>query len=241
MGTTTRPLAVVTGASSGIGRALAAMLGARGLRVWLVGRDVDRLEAAAREVDAAGGRASVVRADLTVDGDVAAVVDAVCAETDGLDVLVHAAGVAVADAGPSPTVGELAAHHAVNATAPAQLTAGLRSLVVARRGLVIVVNSVAGLRDAPGFHAYAGSKHAARAWADLLRAELAGHGVRVCSLYPTQVATPMQEAICVARGAPYEPDPLLQPEDLVAIVGFVLDHPGFEVTDLSVRSARVSS
>lgn len=217
------------------------MLGARGMRVWLVGRDVARLDAAAHEVDAAGGHARVLRADLVRDGDIAAVLDTVCAEADGIDVLVHAAGVAVADAGPSPTAGEVAAHHAVNATAPARLTAGLRPLVVARGGLVMVVNSAAGLRDVPGFHAYAGSKHAARAWADSLRAEFAGHGVRVCSLYPTQVATPMQEAICVARGATYEPDPLLQPEDLVAIVGFVLDHRGFEVTDLSVRSARLSS
>jgi NADP-dependent 3-hydroxy acid dehydrogenase YdfG len=232
--------ALVTGASSGIGRALAVTLGARGMRVWLVGRDAPRLGAAERDVVAAGGEANVVRADLVRDGDLAAIVDAVTSQTDGLDVLVHAAGIAVADNGGAPTAEEIDAHHAVNASAPQRLTAGLRGLVEARHGMVVVINSAAGLRDAPGFEAYARSKHATRAWADTLRIELTGRGVRVCSIYPSQVASPMQEAIYAARGAAYEPDVLLQPDDLSLIVGLLLDHPELEVTDLSIRSARVS-
>jgi NADP-dependent 3-hydroxy acid dehydrogenase YdfG len=236
--------ALVTGASSGIGRELAVLLGSRGMRVWLVGRASDRLREVARAVREAGGEPYVVRADLQRDDDLAAVVDAVgigAGAPDGLDVLVHAAGVASADAGAAPSADEIAWHHAVNTRAPEQLTTGLRAAVQRRRGLIVVVNSVSGLRDVPGFQAYALSKQAARAWADALRSELAATGVRVCSIYPTQVASPMQAAICAARGAPYEPDALLQPTDLAALVGFVLDHPAIDVTDVSVRSARAAT
>ena len=230
--------ALVTGASSGIGRAIAAMLAARHLDVWIVGRDTARLAATATEVRAAGGEPHVVRADIAHDAGIETVLRTVHRETDRLDVVVHAAGVAYATSATAEAdEGAFDAHFAVNTRAPMRITAGVLRTVQRAHGLVVVVNSVAALRTAPGFATYASSKSAVKAWADALREEVAGRGVRVCSVYPGQVATDMQAAIYAARGEAYHPERLLQVGDVAELVAFAFDHPTVDITDLRVRSA----
>lgn len=235
-----RPVALVTGASNGIGRASASALAARGAHVVLVGRDHARLADAAAEVIAAGGTAEPLVADLGTDAGVAAVVAHVRANVEQLAVVVHAAGIAEATSSITPSApGATAtfdAHFALNVRAPMQLTGALVDLVERAQGLVVAIGSVAARRAAPGFATYAASKSAMTAWADALREELAGRGVRVSALHPGQVATAMQAAIYEARGDAYHPDRLLQPEAIAALVAFAYDHPELEITDLTVRS-----
>ena len=229
--------AVVTGASNGIGRAISVALAASRMDLWLAGRDEKRLDATAATAISLGSRARVIVADFERDDDIAALVEVVNNECEQLDVLVHAAGVARADDAGSAEL-PLAAHHAVNTRAPRVITAAVQPLLLRARGMVVVVNSVAALRDSPGFTSYAASKVAAKSWADALRVELAGRGVRVCSLFPGQVATDMQRAIYAHGGDAYEPDRLLQPADIAAVVAFMNDHPQMELTEVMLRSAQ---
>ena len=236
-----RPLvAVVSGASNGIGRATAVALGARGMHVWLVGRDVVRLEQTAEAVRAAheDARAHPCVADLTVRAEVDALAARLLAAGDELAVLVHAAGVAQATTSAASAADDFDAHHLINVRAPMQLTEALLPLVRRARGAVVVVNSMSALQVAAGFAGYASSKAAARSWADVLRAEEALRGVRVCSVYPAQVATDMQEAIVRARGGTYDPGSMLQASDVADLVGYVVDHPWIELADVTVRRAK---
>jgi short-subunit dehydrogenase len=244
-----RPLAVVTGASRGIGRAVVDELVAHGHDIVAVARDAAALAALAGTVHAAhavttgerpGPDATEVHAvvaDLATVGGVDAAIAEVRALGRPLDVLVHSAGVAYAGPSTGGADEAFAEHSAINVGAPMRLTAGLVDLVRAAQGLIVVVSSAAALRVAGGFAAYAASKSALRAWTETLRVELAGQGVRITSIYPGQVATDMQEAIYAVRGDAYDPSVLLDARDVASVVGYVVERPAVELTDVSMRSA----
>lgn len=230
--------ALVTGASSGIGRAIALELAAAGVGVWLVARRVDALEATAAEVRRRGGGACawIFPLDVGNDEDLGRLRDRLEKENHGLDILVHAAGThflgAVADA----PVAQLDQQYRVNVRGPYLVTQLLLPLLRSRRGQIVFVNSTVGLQARAGVGAYAASKHALRALADALRDEVNPDGVRVLSVYPGRTATPQQEAIHAEEGKPYRPEGLLQPEDVATAVvhALAMDRTA-EVTDLRVR------
>ncbi len=204
-----RPLALVTGASRGIGAAVARALAPR-YDLLLGGRDGDALAAMAGELP--GSRPWPV--ELTDP-------EALAAATAGigsLDVLVHSAGVShigtVADTPAAVWRGQFE----VNVVAIAELTRLLLPALRAARGHVVLINSGAGLSARPGWGAYAASKFALRAFGDSLRAEEAPNGVRVTSVHPGRTATDMQRAVRVAEDAPYEPTRYLAPESVAGVV-----------------------
>lgn len=228
--------ALVTGASSGIGRAIALELAAAGVSVGLVARRADALETTAAAARQSGALAWTSPLDLGNDEQLRRLRDRLVNEGHGLDILVHAAGThflgAVADA----PVAQLDQQYTVNVRAPYLLTQLLLPLLRLRRGQIVFVNSTVGLQARAGVGAYAASKHALRALADALRDEVNPHGVRVLSVYPGRTATPQQEAIHAEEGKPYRPEGLLQPEDVAAAVvhALAMDRTA-EVTDLRVR------
>jgi NAD(P)-dependent dehydrogenase (short-subunit alcohol dehydrogenase family) len=195
---------LVTGAASGIGQELADRLAERGDRVVRLTRDV---------VDLADATA-VVRwaSDFAED-------------LERLDSLVHSAG--TVDLGPVAELGVETWQRqiAVNLTAPALLTAPLLPALRAAGGTVVFVNSSAGLVANPGWSAYTASKFGLRALADSLRAEEAGTGVRVTTVYPSRTATPMQEKVHEQEGRTYDPSRWLRPATVVDSVLHVLDLP----------------
>jgi NADP-dependent 3-hydroxy acid dehydrogenase YdfG len=102
----------------------------------------------------------------------------------------------------------------------------------------VFVNSSQGLRAQPNGGAYAATKHALKAIADSLRQEVNADGVRVLSIYPGRTATPKIEALCQIMDRPYEPELLLQPEDIAQIVVDTLRLPRTaEVTNIEIRPA----
>ena len=118
-----------------------------------------------------------------------------------------------------------------NALGPLALTALLLPLL-APGGTIVFINSSQGLSARKGAGAYAASKHALRAIADALRADLDGRGIRVTSIYPGRTATPMQQGLYASRNEPYHPELLLQPETIADLVlGVVSLPPAAEVTD----------
>ncbi len=232
-------VAVVTGASGGVGRALALALATGGAAVGLVGRKPQALAGLAGEVDRAGGRGFVFEADLAAEGTVEALADALGRDPGRLDILVHSAGVYVRGRVADTTAAVLDAQYAVNVRAPYALTRALLPLLRTARGQVVFINSTVGLRAAPGVTAYAAAKHALRAVADGLREEVNADGVRVLSVFLGRTATPMQAAIHAAEGRAWEPGRLVQPEDVAAVVLAALALPRTaEVTDLALRPLR---
>lgn len=233
--------AIVTGASSGIGRAIALALAAQRATVCLVGRDRKRLASTARSAEASSPRVLVQQADLGREDEVDDLARRLQAEFANLDVLVHSAGTLRPGSYAETTAQDLDLLYRVNARAPYCLTRALLPLLRASRGQVVFINSSAGLRAGMANGLFASTKHALRALADSLRDEVNADGIRVLSVYPGRVATPTQRELFAREGKPYDPALLLQPEDVAAMVIAALSLPhGAEVTDISMRPARKS-
>ena len=236
MNTLDKQLAVVTGASSGIGRALALELAAHGASVCLVGRQLETLEAVAAAAEGEAKQKYCYRADLSVSSEVDDLVARINRELPPVDILVHCAAVIALGpvASASPTQFDL--HYQTNLRAPYVLTQGLLPGLKARQGQVLFVNSSAGLAAKANAAQYAASKHALKALADSLREEVNPAGVRVLSLFPGRTASPMQAAVHAAEGKAYQPQLLAQPADIAALAVHALTLPrSIEVTEISMR------
>jgi NADP-dependent 3-hydroxy acid dehydrogenase YdfG len=238
-------VAVVTGASSGIGRAIALRLVADGAQVTAVGRDKTRLDAlpaalAAGVTAPAGrpGRISPAQVDLTDDEARAALVAGLLAGPR-VDIVVHSAGeYANGPHADAPLTG-LDTLYQANVRAPYALTQELLPALRAGGGDVIVINSSQGLRAGPSCGQFAATQQALKAFTDSLRQEVNADGVRVCSIHPGRTATPRQERLFAQEGRPYPGDLLLQPEDVAEVVATVLAlPPTAEVTDIQIRPAK---
>jgi NAD(P)-dependent dehydrogenase (short-subunit alcohol dehydrogenase family) len=231
----TDQVAVVTGAGSGIGRAIVAELAGAGARVGLVGRDRDALGASAEE---AGGRTLLFQCDLEKDLDIAQLAERVRREAGGVDILVHSAAAYFQEPLATAPVEHFDAQYRVNLRAPFLLTQALLPLVVRRRGQVVFINSSTGVRARAGVTQYAAVKHGLKGLADALREEVNGAGVRVISVYPGQTATPMQQKRYAIEGKAYDGTKLIQPRDVAeAVAGALRMGRTGEVTDLFVRPA----
>jgi short-subunit dehydrogenase len=238
-GEAARRRALVTGATQGIGRAVAASLAARGWDLVVAGRRPGALDEATASLTALGAEVTALEADLARPPDLDRLVEA----TEGggtLDLIVHAAGL-FSRAPWSETGDQVSALMGVNYEAPARLTGALLPLLVRSRGHVVFVNSTAGLLpQTPGagaqVGAYVASKAALRALADSLRGEVSRQGVRVTTIFPGSTATPMQKVMHEELGRAYEPDRLMAPEDVAAMVVAVVELPAkLEVSDIIMR------
>lgn len=218
---------LLTGAGSGIGELLARALLERGDEVLVVARSAQRAE----EMAAALPGAQPLVADLASPGSVESL------DLPGrLDSVVHAAGVVELGAVADLSVQAWSEQLQVNLVAPAVLTRVALPALRAARGTVVLVNSGAGLFAHPQWSAYAASKHGLRAFADSLRGEEAGHGVRVSSVYPGRTATPMQEKVHAQEGKEYDAADWVQPSTVVEAILHVLDLPGdATIPDLTVK------
>lgn len=224
---------VVTGASSGIGAAVARLLADEGVTVHLLGRNDASLAAAADEVRARGAVAEVHAFDLTDDATVAAFAERV---PDGPDLLVHSAGIALLGRHEAFPVADLDRQFRVNVRAPFVLTQALLPGLRSARGLVVFLNSGAGWSAKAGWGGYAMSKFALRAQADSLRAEEAGNGVRVTSVYPGRTATPMQREVRRQEGGAYQEDAYVPVDEVARVILAVASlAPAATVPDVSVR------
>jgi NADP-dependent 3-hydroxy acid dehydrogenase YdfG len=187
----TRPIAVITGASSGIGAATAARLATEGFHVVLAARRADRLATLVDRIRTGGGQATAVPADVTSAGDVAALAAAV-AELDGeLTLLVNNAGGARgAEPIESADVEDWRWMYEVNVAGTLRVTqALLPALEASGAGTVVVLSSTAGLIVYEGGAGYAAAKHAQTALAETLRLELCGRPIRVVEIDPGMVRT----------------------------------------------------
>ncbi|RNL80492.1 SDR family oxidoreductase [Nocardioides marmorisolisilvae] len=204
---------MVTGAGSGIGADLAARLEARGDRVVRVTRDVVDLA----DADAVRRWAEAL-------------------DEPRLDSLVHMAGTVELETVADLDVSSWRRQIEVNLTAPAVMTGPLLPALRAAGGTVVFVNSSAGLVANAEWSAYAASKFGLRALADALRAEEAGSGVRVTTIFPSRTATPMQEKVHEQEGRTYDATRWIQPGTVTDSILHVLDlPPDASVPELTIR------
>lgn len=186
-----RPIAVITGASSGIGAATARRLATERFHVVVAARRADRLATLVEEIRAGGGQATPVPADVTSADDVAKLAAAV-AELDGdVTLLVNNAGGARGlDPIESASVEDWQWMYDVNVAGTLRVTqALLPALDASGAGTVVVLGSTAGLIVYEGGAGYAAAKHAQAALAETLRLELCGRPVRVVEIDPGMVRT----------------------------------------------------
>jgi short-subunit dehydrogenase len=200
---------VVTGASSGIGRALAVELAGQGARLALAARDEARLQETASAVRAAGGEALVVPADVTKVDDCRRLVERAVQSFGGLDVLVNNAGITAI--GAFEELQDLAVVEQVmrvNYLGSVYPTHFALPHLRKSRGLVAMIASLTALTGVPTRAAYAASKHAVLGFSDSLRVELRGSGVGVTVVCPDFVVSEIQKRGLGPDGRPIGRSPL---------------------------------
>jgi NAD(P)-dependent dehydrogenase (short-subunit alcohol dehydrogenase family) len=174
-------VAVVTGASSGIGAALCREVVLRGGNVVLVARRAERLSALVEEL---GAGAVAVQGDVTRDGDVRRAVATAVEQFGGVDILFANAGFAVAGAVRDLSLDDYRRQFETNVFGVLRSVKEAMPELEARRGCIGIVGSVNGYVSIPGWSAYCMSKHAVRSLAESLRLELLPRGVSVTHLAP---------------------------------------------------------
>jgi NADP-dependent 3-hydroxy acid dehydrogenase YdfG len=187
----TKNIAIVTGASSGIGAATARRLATEGFHVVLAARRADRIEALAKEITDGGGAATPVTCDVTKADDVAALATVVDRIEGPATLLVNNAGGAHgAEPVETGKVEDWQWMYDVNVLGTLRVTqALLPALEASTRGTVVVMSSTAGLIVYEGGAGYAAAKHAQTALAETLRLELCGRPIRVIEIDPGMVRT----------------------------------------------------
>lgn len=184
-------VALVTGASSGIGTGVALALAGKGVKVGLAARRTDRLQAVLQEIQQMGGEGIAITMDIadkvSVEQGVAALVNAF----GNIDILINNAGVMLISDVDALKTDEWEQMIDVNIKGVLNVTAAvLPHLTAQQSGHIINVSSIAGRKLFKGYSVYCATKHAVAAFSDILRMEIAPqHKIRVTSIQPGAVAT----------------------------------------------------
>jgi len=176
---------LITGASGGIGSAIARQLAERGAAVVLVGRDPMKLKSLAEDLKYTRARVRQLEADITAPGMPACIVRRALEQVDSIDILINCAGVQNFGFSTEETADQTAALFGVNTVAPiALINAVLPHMLARRSGQIVNVGSIFGSIGFPCFASYSASKFALRGFSEALRRELTGTGVGVTYVAP---------------------------------------------------------
>jgi NAD(P)-dependent dehydrogenase (short-subunit alcohol dehydrogenase family) len=212
-------VALITGASSGIGEGIAKMLAAEGVKVALVARRHHELERVAEDIRCQGGTALIAPADLQDEQALRAVVEQTCAMLGPVDILVNSGGIAYTTPIHETDMQVWDACLQVNLRAPTLLCAAvLPGMRARKRGSIVNISSEAGLFIYEGMGAYAISKHGLRVLTELIQQENQECGLKAWAICPGFVDTPL--AAAWARDA--NPHNFLRVEEVVDLVRFLL-------------------
>jgi 3-oxoacyl-[acyl-carrier protein] reductase len=228
-------VAIVTGASRGVGRAICLTLAKEGAAVVLAARSIQKLRETAEKVTNIGGKAEIVVTDLSEEESIKDLVKATNEKFGRLDILVNNAGVTVSAELEQTSTRDWDRLFAVNTRAPFILCReSLPLLKNAPKAYIINIVSIVGVKCYALQSAYTASKHALRGMTKSLAEELRGTNVRVHSICPGGIDTDMIGTI----RPDIKKEDLMRPEEIAELVLYLITHKGNAVIDeLHIRRA----
>ena len=228
-------VAIVTGASRGIGRAISVALAQEAATVVLAARSIQKLQETADQVTKAGGKADIVVTELTEEESIKNLIKTTGEKFSRLDILVNNAGVTHSAKLEETATEDWQRCMEINARAPFILCReALPLLKKAEAGYIINIASVVGVKGYPLQSAYTSSKHALRGMTISLAEELRGSNIRVHLLCPGGVDTDLVQKV----RPDIKKDELMQPEEIAELVVYLVTHKGNAVIDeLHIRRA----
>jgi len=235
-------VALVTGASSGIGEAIAVALAEAGATVAVSARRADRLQALVQRIETAGGKALPLPGDMTVEAEALKAVADTVAELGRIDILVNSAGIMQAGGIENCDLDEYRRVMDINLFATLYCCKAAVSHMLAQGGGDIVnISSLAGRKGGPMTSAYSASKHAVNSMTDGMRQELGNRNIRVSVLMPGATTTEVAENISnpewrTAIRAHVSKEGAVLPSEIGATVAFMLSLPRrVNISEISVR------
>jgi NADP-dependent 3-hydroxy acid dehydrogenase YdfG len=228
--------AIITGGGSGVGAAIALALAAEKASLHLIGRRLEPLQAVRAKARCLGAEATCHQLDLSSESGPLELTRRLTSDLAYVDVLVQNAAMFVPGSIATSNLEDFDRHFRTNVRAPYMLTQALLPMLKARHGQVVFINSSSGIVAKPFSAQYNATKHALKAIADSLRAEVNAYGIRVLTVFLGQTASDMQRRIHASDAKPYRPERLLQPDDVASVVLHALSLPRTaEVTDIHIR------
>jgi NADP-dependent 3-hydroxy acid dehydrogenase YdfG len=233
-------VAIVTGASSGIGESTAEALAAEGARVVLAARRAERLEALADRIDEDGGEALVVSTDVTEEDDIDALVEETTDEYGQIDILVNNAGVMPLEPLERADRSNLRQMVEVNLLGLMNLTHAVLPVMQSQdSGHIVNVSSVAGREASANSSGYNATKFGVNAFTDAVRQEVSAEGIRSTIIEPgaveTELATHIPDEQVIEQFAEMD-IPVLDPDDIARSVVYATSQPQrVDVNEILIR------
>ncbi|WP_395329191.1 SDR family NAD(P)-dependent oxidoreductase [Novosphingobium sp. BL-8H] len=235
-------VALVTGASSGIGEAAALCLAEAGATVVVCARRVERLSGLVAQIDAAGGTALAVPGDMTVEDDARGAVEKTVAAFGRIDILINSAG--IMEAGGIENCDTAIYRRVIDINLMGTVytsAAAVPHMLEQGEGDIITISSLAGRKGGPMTSAYSASKHAVNMMTDGMRQELGGRNIRVTTLMPGATETEVADSISdpqwrTAIKAHVSKEGAVKPRDIGEALVFILAMPRrTNISEISIR------
>ncbi len=226
------PWTIITGATSGIGLAIAQKLSVAGRKLIIMARNESRLSRLSHAIHRAGGTVEWFKADLTCTHDLNQFGDWLKSKQMQIEAVVLSAGIAKVGNALSMPLADWRQILETNLLAPVALLQTVNEFLQPH-ARIIFINSVAGKITFPQWGAYAASKFALRALAQTLRQELALKKIHVTSIFPSSVNTPLHDSLNLN----WDRQKMLQPEDVARSVEWLLNTPNhININELDVEN-----
>lgn len=235
-------VALVTGASSGIGAAAALCLAEAGARVVVCARRTARLAGLVAQIEAAGGAALAIPGDMTLEDDARGAVEKTVAAFGRIDILINSAG--IMEAGGIENCDTAIYRRVIDINLMGTVytsAAAVPHMLAQGGGDIITISSLAGRKGGPMTSAYSASKHAVNMMIDGMRQELGGRNIRVTTLMPGATETEVADSISdpqwrSAIKAHVSKDGAVQPRDIGEAVVFILAMPRrTNISEIAIR------
>lgn len=242
MGQLADKVALVTGASSGIGAAIALALAAAGATVAISARRADRLQSLVRRIEAAGGKALAIPGDMTKEAEAIGAVEETVARLGRIDILINSAGIMQAGGIENAALEEYRRVFDINLFATVYTCkAAVPHMLKQGGGDIVTISSLAGRKGGPQISAYSASKHAVNSMTDAMRQELGDRNIRVCILMPGATTTEVGNHITdptwrKAIQAHVSKEGAVQPSEVGETVVYILSLPRHvNISEICIR------
>ncbi|MET0179032.1 MAG: SDR family oxidoreductase [Novosphingobium sp.] len=238
----TGKVALVTGASSGIGRGIALELAKAGASVALAARRQDRLAELVAQIEAAGGKALALAGDMAVEAEAVRAVEDTVAQLGRIDILINSAGIMRTGGIEGANLAEFRQVFEINVFGTLYACAAAVPYMLKQGGGDIVnVTSLAARKGGAATNAYSGSKHAAHAMSDGMRQELGNRNIRVMEYLPGATTSEVGDSIPDPNFRKYiqshvAKEGAISPSEVGEVVVFMLAMPRHvNISEISVR------